>query len=282
MSPSPAVGTPLPGNEGRGGGAVTAPAAPTMVRSERRLIGMTIGVALGAWALLAAASRTPAGDLLGHHGAPTSAGLVQPAAFAVGWLAMVAAMMLPPSVRFVLTLHRLLAGRVRRTVLLLTGIGGFTLVWLVVGGLFQVGDRLIHSLVHVWPWLDERQYLLTASTLALAGLYQLAPVKLRCLRGCRNPAGFVAKAWQGRAPGWEVLQVGVAYGWSCVGCCWALMLLMFAAGLTSLWLMVALTAVMVLERRVRRVELAVPALGGALVLTAVLVAGRLLPGLTGP
>ena len=78
--------------------------------------------------------------------------------------------------------------------------------------------------------LADRPRLPLAAALALAGGYQLAPVNLRCLRGCRRPAGFVARGWHGRHPVRELFRIGTAYGLSCVGCCWALMPVMFAAG----------------------------------------------------
>jgi predicted metal-binding membrane protein len=255
----------------------TTPPAAARWRGERLLVAVTITAAAAAWLLLASVSRTAAGARLHHHGPSTSTGAVDHLLFATGWLLMVAAMMLPVSLRFVVTLRRLLGSRRHGGLLVLTGLAGYALVWVLVGELFQLADPAVHALVDTVPWLGDRQYLVTAGALALAGGYQLAPVRMRCLRACRNPAGFVAQGWHGRSPGREVFQVGTAYGWSCAGCCWALMLLMFAAGLTSLWLMAALTVVMVVERRARRVELAVPALAATLLLVAALVATRLLP-----
>jgi predicted metal-binding membrane protein len=253
----------------------TVDTARPLVPRDRRVVVATLAAAATAWLLLVAVSQSPVGAQLHHHG--PSVGAVDHAIFALGWLVMVAAMMLPQSARFAVTLRRLLGSRRRGGLLVLAGMGAFAGVWMLVGELFRVGDVGVHTLVDTWPWLGDRQYLVTAGALALAGGYQLAPAKLRCLRACRNPAGFVARAWQGRSPGLDVVQAGVAYGWSCVGCCWALMLLMFAAGLTSVGLMALLAAVMAAERKLRRVEVAVPALGAALVLAALLVAGQVLP-----
>jgi predicted metal-binding membrane protein len=245
-------------------------------RAERLVLGSTLAVAAAAWLLLAAAARIPGLAALDHpHG--TAAAAVDPLVFQAAWLMMVAAMMLPPSVDYVLVLHRLLATRPRRGRLLLTGIGAYAAVWMAVGGVLQLSDLGVTAAADRWGWLQNRPHLVVAAALTVAGAYQLAPVKIRCLRACRSPAGFVARGWHGRSPGLDVARIGVAYGWSCVGCCWALMMLMLVAGLASLWLMAGLAAVMLAERRLRGFERAVPALGSALLLLAAMIASGLFP-----
>jgi predicted metal-binding membrane protein len=251
---------------------VSPPGIAAAGGNERSLVAWTLGAAAAAWLVLVVAASTPAGSLLHHHAPSTSAGAIAPAVFALGWLVMVAAMMLVPSIEFVRCLGRLLTARRRAALLLVTGMAAFALVWLLVGLLFQVGDSAVHALSDSWPWLEQHTAFITAGALALAGVYQLTPLKLRCLRACRNPVGFVARGWRGRSPAREVAQIGASYAWSCVGCCWALMLLMFAAGLTSIWLMAALTVVTVGERYVQRSQLAVALLSGTLLLCAALVA----------
>jgi len=248
-------------------------AAPiATARADRAVALWIFAAAAAAWLALAIAAWTPAKPLL-HHAPPGSAGAIGPAVFAAGWLVMVAATMLVPALDFVGGLRRLLAARRRRTGLLLAGMGGFALVWLLIGQLFQVGDAAVHALADGWPWLQHRAQLIPAAALALAGAYQLAPAKRRCLRACRNPAGFLLRGWHGRSPAREVAQIGMAYGWSCAGCCWALMLVMFAAGLASLWLMAALAAIAAVERLLRRPDVAVSVVGWALLVAAALVAG---------
>jgi predicted metal-binding membrane protein len=93
-------------------------------------------------------------------------------------------------------------------------------------------------------------------------------VALRCLQQCRNPAGFIVRGWHGPAPRRDIARIGIAYGWSCVGCCWALMALMIVVGTAGLVMMVILTVVMVAERWVRGMERLV---GGLLLVAAVMV-----------
>lgn len=237
-------------------------------RRGRHAVPATVAVAAVAWIVLAAAARMPA--LHRAHG--TGVAALDPLVFLPAWLVMVAAMMLPPSLDFVRVLDRLLSSHPHRRPVLLAALGAYVAVWVATGGVLQLADLAVTASAGSWDWLRDRPPLVVAAALAVAGGYQLAPVKLRCLRACRSPAGFVARGWHGRTPVRDAARIGVAYGWSCVGCCWALMLLMVVAGLASLWLMAGLAAVMVAERRLRRVERAVSALGAALLLAAVLTA----------
>ena len=83
----------------------------------------------------------------------------------------------------------------------------------------------------------------------LAGLYQLSPLKDACLRACRSPLSIIGSRYRGGASGgW---RVGLTHALNCLGCCWALMLVMFATGVGSLLWMLALTAVMVAEKTSR-------------------------------
>jgi predicted metal-binding membrane protein len=84
--------------------------------------------------------------------------------------------------------------------------------------------------------------------LALAGAFQFSRLKHHCLTRCRTPFSFVVSRWHGIAPRRESLWIGLAHGAFCVGCCWALMLLMFVVGTGSVGWMLALGAVMALEK----------------------------------
>jgi predicted metal-binding membrane protein len=80
----------------------------------------------------------------------------------------------------------------------------------------------------------------------LAGAFQFTPLKDACLRACRHPASFMQRHYRRGTGGGFML--GARHGLFCVGCCWALMLVMFAAGAASLIWMAALTALMVHEK----------------------------------
>jgi predicted metal-binding membrane protein len=190
--------------------------------------------------------------------------------FLVGWSLMIGAMMLPSS----LPMLRHYTGVVERQHApgsrTWEFVGGYALVWTAFGLLALLGDFGLHRLVDAWPWLEEREHLVLAATLGLAAAVQFTSLKDRCLRQCRPPYAFlVRKRLQGvESP----IRLGVDHGLFCVGCCWALMLVMFAVGVANLAWMLVLTGVMVYEKTAPRGRDLVPAVGIVLFACAVLVA----------
>ena len=87
---------------------------------------------------------------------------------------------------------------------------------------------------------------MSAALLFIAGIYQLTPIKQACLRACQSPLGFLVSRWR---DGWSgALRMGIEHGAFCVGCCWALMLLLFAGGVMNLAVILALTAFVAFEK----------------------------------
>ncbi len=210
------------------------------------LLASLIGLA---WLALVVWGSSPYGRYLDHNNldAIRIEGGGTLLVFVLGWVLMTVAMMLPTSLPLV-TLFR---GMVQRRAegaqllsLLLLGYLGVSVFGLVV----HAGDAALHSLVASQPWLAEHAALIGTATLLLAGVYQFTPLKYHCLERCRSPLAFVAARWRGRQPAGEAFQLGVAHGLFCVGCCWSLMLLMFAVGVGSLGWMLALAAVMAVEK----------------------------------
>jgi predicted metal-binding membrane protein len=222
--------------------------------AARLLDGRALAAALAALALAAllAWSLSPYGRYLSHAYEPASvagqAGAI--ALFLGGWLLMTTAMMLPTASGLLRTFDRVTQARPapERRRLRRALVAGFLLVWLLVGSLFRFGDVWIHVTVDALPWLSAHAGLVAASALALAGAFQFSGLKHRCLTACRSPRSFILGGWHGQRPRAEALWIGVAYGRSCAGCCWALMLVMFAAGGANLALMLGLGAVMAAER----------------------------------
>jgi predicted metal-binding membrane protein len=74
--------------------------------------------------------------------------------------------------------------------------------------------------------------------LAVAGLFQFSQLKYRCLVKCRAPFGFITQHWRGKLPRRNVLRLGLQHRAFCVGCCWAIMLLMFVVTADSVgWML---------------------------------------------
>ena len=222
----------------------------------------------GAWALAIAAQATGSAHAL-HHDALIEHGPALPLAlllFLVAWQAMTAAMMLPSS----LPLVRMYAARVKEPRSLAAFLGGYALVWSGFGALAFLGDTAIHRTVDAWPWLRAHDWLILAGTFGLAGAFQFSSLKDACLRTCRHPGAYLLKHYRpGPAGGF---RLGAGHGVFCVGCCWALMLVMFAAGVASLVWMGALTALMVVEKTGRSGRRFVPLTGATFLLLAALAA----------
>jgi len=87
---------------------------------------------------------------------------------------------------------------------------------------------------------------LAAGILIVAGVYQFLPIKHLCLQACRSPISFLTQRWRPGVAG--AFRMGAAHGIYCLGCCWALMLLLFAGGVMNLTVILALTAWVAIEK----------------------------------
>jgi predicted metal-binding membrane protein len=199
----------------------------------------------------------------GHHGVGLARSAwpspLQIGTFLTIWLVMIGAMMLPTVVPVVRMFAVVTARAPGPTVARLAFLAGYLAVWTAFAVLALLADEAVRVLVAGWVWLAERPDLLLGTTLVLAGAFQFSPLKNACLTACRNPVAFLWQHYRrGAAGGW---RLGLRHGVSCLGCCWALMLVMLATGIGSLVWMVGLTAVMVVEKTARRGALLVVPVG---------------------
>jgi predicted metal-binding membrane protein len=156
------------------------------------------------------------------------------------WVTMMAAMMLPSAMPMTLVFARVSAERQRRGRSFAPTwvfVGGYLAAWTAYGlaayGIF----RLIQSAhVDALSWHAQGP-LIAGGAIVAAGIYQLTPLKRVCLRHCRSPMHYVFGGWR---PGWRgAAWMGFEHGAFCVGCCWGLMLILFALGVMSvLWMLV--------------------------------------------
>ncbi|MBC2907555.1 DUF2182 domain-containing protein [Streptomyces cupreus] len=121
-----------------------------------------------------------------------------------------------------------------------------------------------------------------AAVFAVSGVYQLTPLKDRCLAKCRSPIGLMLRyaSYPGAS---RDLRAGAHHGAFCLGCCWSLMVLLAAFGVMNLWAMVVLAAVITAEKLAPVGRLVARAVGIASIVLAVAVfwVPALAPGLTG-
>ena len=204
-------------------------------------------------------------DALIEHGPPLWLGFLL---FLLAWQAMLAAMMLPSSLPLIRLFRTVSARQARSASALAAFLGGYALVWTAFAGLAFFGDAIVHRTVDAVPWLAAHQWLIGGGVLAAAGLFQFSNLKEQCLSKCRQPGPYLFAHYRRGTAGAFHLSVGHAL--FCVGCCWALMLVMFAAGVAVLWWMAGLTAVMVYEKTGKHGAAITPVVGlGLLVLAAV-------------
>jgi len=165
------------------------------------------------------------------------------------WVVMMAGMMLPSAAPTLL----LYAGVVRQSEdatrapsRIYAFAGGYLLIWTVFSLLVTVAQRLLAQLLLLTPMMDAQNRIFGGTLVLVAGLYQLTPFKRTCLNYCRSPAELIVRFWRpGAAGAW---RMGAASGLYCLGCCWALMLLLFVGGVMNLWWIAAITVFVLLEK----------------------------------
>jgi predicted metal-binding membrane protein len=168
--------------------------------------------------------------------------------YAGGWVLMTAAMMLPTTLPLIDGFVRLTAGRPDRRRLVGLLVVGYLVIWGVFGLAAHGLGWVLYLAVEQSAWLTFNAWVLGAGVLIAAGLFQFTDLKYHCLDRCRSPVGFLVEHWRGRSPSAEALRLGIGHGAFCVGCCWALMSLMFVVGTGNLAWMLALGAVMAVEK----------------------------------
>jgi predicted metal-binding membrane protein len=160
------------------------------------------------------------------------------------WIVMMAAMMLPavsPTVALYARMTR--RGGFRRPLVFTSG---YLVVWGVAGiaayGLFALGR---HALGAKLAWESGGRWL-AGGLLAAAAFYELTPLKDVCLGKCRSPFGFLIGAWRDGVRGAGAM--GAKHAVWCLGCCWALMVALFALGVMSVIWMAVVAALITLEK----------------------------------
>ena len=174
--------------------------------------------------------------------------VLEAAVFAGGWALMTVAMMLPTSLPFVILFRTVTQRRANRNLLTALLLAGYLATWVGFGIVAHFGDFWLHRAVEASATLHANAWLLGAAPLLVAGVYQFTPLKYVCLDKCRSPYSFMMGYWRGSSAPVQSLRLGVAHGVFCVGCCWPLMLLMFAVGTGNLAWMLVLSVVMGVEK----------------------------------
>jgi predicted metal-binding membrane protein len=170
------------------------------------------------------------------------------AIIAAMWVAMTLAMMLPTAGPMILTYAEIAETAARKGDRIVSPqmlIAGYLAVWFGFASLATVAQLGVMSLA-AWPGMPGVAVPVSALLFLIAGLYQFSALKQACLTACQRPFSFFFLNWTDRRSG--VFRLGVRQGLYCLGCCWAMMLLMFAAGAMNAVWMALLGLVMLIEK----------------------------------
>jgi len=187
----------------------------------------------------------------------------------VMWAVMMVAMMVPSVAPLIMMFARAHRQRdVHRVVgsaaiLLL----GYLLVWSGFSALAALAQWRLHSAALLSPMMASTSPIFGGVLLISAGVFQFTPLKRACLAHCRSPMGFLLSEWHGGQ--WGTLAVGLKHGVRCVGCCWALMGLLFVAGVMNLLWVAAIAVFVLLERTVPMGAMLGRVTGAALVVAGI-------------
>ena len=164
------------------------------------------------------------------------------------WTVMMTGMMLPSASPLILLYGAAARRSAQRTATRQTYAlaAGYLLAWAAFSLGATVLQRVLASLLVVSPMMEAVSPGFSATLLVAAGVYQWTPLKRACLRQCQSPIGFLIGRWRNGSGG--ALRMGLEHGTFCVGCCWALMLLLFAGGVMNVLIIVGLTALVAFEK----------------------------------
>jgi predicted metal-binding membrane protein len=168
------------------------------------------------------------------------------------WAVMMVAMMLPsaaPMILLVASLQRRRRERASPAAPTAVFAAGYLLVWALFSAVAASTQWLLHQAALLSPAMASTSPILGGLLLITAGLYQWLPLKSACLSHCRSPIGFLGSEWREGSAG--ALVMGARHGLFCLGCCWALMTLLFVGGVMHLPWVAAIAGLVLVEKVVR-------------------------------
>jgi predicted metal-binding membrane protein len=123
---------------------------------------------------------------------------------------------------------------------------GYLAVWALFSVAVTAAQLILSTRLAISPMMTLTSPRAGAALLVVAGVYQITPLKHVCLQRCQSPFGFLMHHWRAGAGG--AFRMGTDHGVYCVGCCWALMLLLFVGGVMNLMVIAALTVFVAFEK----------------------------------
>lgn len=126
-------------------------------------------------------------------------------------------------------------------------VAGYLCTWLVASAGFAVLTLIVHTFASSGRLLDPVSGIAAAAALLVAGLYQFSSLKQACLTKCRNPFSILFSNWSAEPS--RIFRLGLEQGLWCLGCCWALMLVMFAVGTMNVFWTALIGLVTLIEKQ---------------------------------
>lgn len=219
--------------------------SPPSLRQARR-VARPLALAVAGWAFLA---------WLAFDMSHPLAALTMPAsvhwsalnvvAVFVMWAVMMAAMMLPSAVPMILMFEEM-SERSAEPVRGRVFVGAYLAVWFGFSAVATAAQWCLQALGWVDPMIVSTSPWFTGALMLIAGVYQFSPLKRVCLSHCRTPVGFLMGEWRTGVTG--AFAMGWRHGVVCVGCCWALMALLFVGGAMNLAWVAALSIAVAVEK----------------------------------
>jgi predicted metal-binding membrane protein len=165
------------------------------------------------------------------------------------WTIMMVAMMVPTASPLILLFAEVERRRnEKREPFLATGkfLLGYLTVWTGFSALATLAQWGLLTVALLSPMMESTSKAFGGVLLLIAGLFQWSRLKYSCLAHCQSPLGFLATEWRGGS--WGAFRMGLKHGSHCLGCCWALMCLLFAFGVMNLFWVAGLSAFVLLEK----------------------------------
>ncbi|HEU4779547.1 MAG TPA: DUF2182 domain-containing protein [Steroidobacteraceae bacterium] len=167
------------------------------------------------------------------------------------WVVMMIGMMTPsvaPMVLLYVAVGRSSVGTGQAFAPASAFVAGYLLSWAVFSAAATVLQWLLESRALITPMMAGTSRGLAGAALIAAGIYQWLPIKQSCLSQCRTPLSFVQRHG-GFQPGSRgSLRLGALHGWYCIGCCWMLMVLLFAFGVMNFYWIAGLMIFVLIEK----------------------------------
>ena len=231
--------------------------ASSTIHRERWIIGAAlVGIAAVAWAYMIYEARgmslSGVCKCLGLQMGGTALADWSPGSLLplfLMWAGMMVAMMLPSATPMILTFAAVSRNRrqqERPYVPVAIFGAGYVAIWVAFSALAAFAQWVLHREALLSPAMASSSAWLGGILLLAAGVFQFTPLKHACLAQCRAPFDFIMTRWREGTRG--AFRMGVEHGLFCTGCCWALMGLLFVAGVMNIFWIAAITLLVGVER----------------------------------